>query len=149
MSQAANTFWINRVNPIARTSSDERRRVAIHRSIDGLVIMIILAASAICVSVYYRTQSELAAAVAKREATINRVDQLRIETEKLESEVKGLKNDPRLIESFARQDLGLVRAGEVVIKIDQSRKATESRLKERGPSNLTSRNNSSYTAISN
>ncbi|HKY04162.1 MAG TPA: septum formation initiator family protein [Blastocatellia bacterium] len=120
-----------------------------HRSIDGLVIMIILAASAICVSVYYRTQSELAAAVAKHEATINRVDQLRIETEKLESEVKGLKSDPRLIESFARQDLGLVRAGEVVIKIDQTRKSTASRSGEREPSNLTSRNNSSYTAISN
>lgn len=59
-----------------------------------------------------RTQSEI------RKVQAN-LDQLSKENEALEQEVKDLKSDPRLIEKIARDDLGLARPGEVIIRIPQ------------------------------
>lgn len=47
------------------------------------------------------------------------LDQLTKENAALEQEVKDLKSDPRLIEKIARDDLGLARPGEVIIRIPQ------------------------------
>lgn len=59
-----------------------------------------------------RTQSE----IKKVQANL---DKLSKENETLEQEVKDLKSDPRLIERIARDDLGLARPGEVIIRIPQ------------------------------
>jgi cell division protein FtsB len=48
------------------------------------------------------------------------IDQLNKENLQLEEEVKDLKSDPRKIEKIARDELGLARPGEVIIKIPQS-----------------------------
>ena len=45
------------------------------------------------------------------------LDKLSKENEALEQEVKDLKSDPKLIEKIARDDLGLARPGEVIIRI--------------------------------
>ena len=42
------------------------------------------------------------------------------ENVQLEEEVKELKSDPHKIEKIARDELGLARPGEVIIKIPQS-----------------------------
>jgi cell division protein FtsB len=47
------------------------------------------------------------------------LDQLSKENATLEQEVKDLKTDPRLIEKIARDDLGLARPGEIIIRIPQ------------------------------
>jgi cell division protein FtsB len=47
------------------------------------------------------------------------LDQLSKENATLEQEVKDLKSDPRLIEKIARDDLGLARPGEIIIRIPQ------------------------------
>src|SRR5690348_8450446 len=59
-----------------------------------------------------RTQSE----IKKVQANL---DKLGRENAALEQEVKDLKSDPRLIEKIARDDLGLARPGEVIIRIPQ------------------------------
>lgn len=59
-----------------------------------------------------RTQSEIKKVKAD-------IDQLSKENEALEQEVKDLKSDPRLIEKIARDDLGLARPGETIIRIPQ------------------------------
>jgi cell division protein FtsB len=46
--------------------------------------------------------------------------QLNEENLRLEQEVKELKTDPHKIEKIARDELGLARPGEVIIKIPQS-----------------------------
>jgi cell division protein FtsB len=79
--------------------------------------MVILAASAICVSVYTRTNSEYEAATVKHKSVAGRVEELRVETERKEREVYMLKTDPEIIESCARQELGLVRSNDIVIKL--------------------------------
>lgn len=48
------------------------------------------------------------------------LDQLNKENEQLEQEVRELKTDPRKIEKIARDELGLARPGEVIIKIPRS-----------------------------
>jgi len=48
------------------------------------------------------------------------IDQLNKENLKLEQQVKELKSDPHKIEKIARDELGLARPGEVIIKIPQS-----------------------------
>jgi cell division protein FtsL len=47
------------------------------------------------------------------------LEQLSKENAALEQETKDLKSDPRLIEKIARDDLGLARPGEIIIRIPQ------------------------------
>ncbi|MGB7282421.1 MAG: septum formation initiator family protein [Candidatus Acidiferrum sp.] len=47
------------------------------------------------------------------------LEQLSKENTALEKETKDLKSDPRLIEKIARDDLGLARPGEIIIRIPQ------------------------------
>ena len=47
------------------------------------------------------------------------LNQLTKENAVLEQEVKDLKSDPQLIERIARDELGLVRSGEMIIRIPQ------------------------------
>ncbi|MEW6212631.1 MAG: septum formation initiator family protein [Acidobacteriota bacterium] len=120
MSQAANTILINRVN--SQSKAGALVNVPYHRLIDALVLMILLAAVAICSSVYLRGRAELNAAITKHEATSRKVEGLSIEIERLRRDIDRLKHDPRMIETIARQKLGLIGQGDVVIKIkpDQS-----------------------------
>jgi cell division protein FtsL len=55
------------------------------------------------------------------------IARLNKENAELSQEVKALKTDPRKIESIARDELGLARPGEVIIKIpkDQQLKTSE------------------------
>ena len=48
------------------------------------------------------------------------LDQLNKENSQLEQEVKELKTDPHKIEKIARDELGLAKPGEVIIKIPRS-----------------------------
>jgi cell division protein FtsL len=59
-----------------------------------------------------RTQSEITKVKAD-------LDQLSKENAELAQEVKDLNSDPRLIEKIARDDLGLARPGEIIIRIPQ------------------------------
>jgi cell division protein FtsB len=49
------------------------------------------------------------------------IDRINKENIQLAEEVKALKSDPRAIEKIAREDLGLAKDGEVIIKIPQER----------------------------
>jgi cell division protein FtsB len=60
-----------------------------------------------------RTQQEI------KKVTKN-LDQLNKENSELEQEVRELKTDPHKIEKIARDELGLARPGEVIIKIPRS-----------------------------
>jgi cell division protein FtsL len=48
------------------------------------------------------------------------IQQLNKENAQLQQEVRDLKTDPRKIEKIARDELGLAKPGEVIIKIPQS-----------------------------
>lgn len=151
MSQAANTFWVNRSRFSSKENPIAKRQVRFRHLIDGLVLMIILAATATCVSVYLRTRVELGAAAARHKTAAEQVEELRLQAERLEREVGRLSSDARMIESYARHDLGFVRSGEVVIKIENGQRATgimaESKRAE--TLSLTPQTAESYTEPSN
>ncbi|HXG68513.1 MAG TPA: septum formation initiator family protein [Blastocatellia bacterium] len=117
MSQAAHTFYGSRVQTPARAIA--RRGVAFSFPLDGFIIMVILAASFLCVSVYRRSSAEIEAARVKHQEAAARVESLRVETERLERRAKQLRTDARALEAEARRALGLVRPGDVVIKIER------------------------------
>jgi len=119
LSQAANTFWVNRFSSSVGVNLAEKRKERFRRVADALILMIILAAVAICVSIYLRARSELSAAVLKQQAAAERLEELKIQVERREREVYLLKNDSRAIETLARQKFGFVREGDLVIKLPE------------------------------
>jgi cell division protein FtsB len=121
--------------------------------LDALVLAVILAATGLCVSVYFRANAELRSAESRYQSAVDRVADLKRENEKLEREVEQLKSDPAMIEAVAREKLGLIRPGEIVIKIGQEEEASGSgvvkiRAGEEG-SSLTPRMGDRYTQASN
>lgn len=124
MSQAANTLLINGAGPPSKAVSIARRLVLSHHAVDAVILMVVLAATAICATVYLRTSAEFRAAQNKHQAAATRVEQLKIDVDKLEREIHMLKTDPRTIESYARRNLGAVREGDVIIKIRTEEKET-------------------------
>jgi cell division protein FtsB len=122
LSQVANTFWddrVERVGAAVKVSPVVKRRVRARRLVDAIILTIILAAAATCVSVYSRARTELDSALVRHEAAGVKVEDLTIRVQKLERDVKQLRTDSRVIELFARQRFGFVRSGDVVIKVSQ------------------------------
>jgi cell division protein FtsL len=71
-----------------------------------------------------RTQDEI------RKVKAN-LDALSKENAALAQEVKDLNSDPRLIEKIARDDLGLARPGEIIIRIPQGQTFEQSPVLKR------------------
>lgn len=152
MSQAANTFWDERVERAAASAEASpvaKRRVRARRLVDAIILTIILAAAATCVSVYTRARAELGAALNKHEAAGEKVQDLTIRVEKLERDVLRLRTDSRVIELFARQKFGFVRSGDVVIKLAQDQSDAARKDGEVRVANLTPRLSEAYTDASN
>jgi len=159
LSQVANTFWddrVERVGAAVRVSPEAKRRVRARRLVDAIILTIVLAAAATCVSVYSRGRAELTGAQMKHAAAGEKLEDLTIKVQKLERDVKQLRTDSRVIELFARQKFGFVRSGDVVIKIsqDQTDSATseDARTTDLRPvrvANLTRRSSEVYTDASN
>jgi hypothetical protein len=82
------------------------------------LLILCAAAAATWVSIEMRTRLERAKQ--KNHQATQRVEQLQIEAERIEKELRLLETDPAFLESFARVELGLVRPGDVVIKLDPS-----------------------------
>ena len=160
MSQAANTFWddrVERVDAAAKVSPVAKRQVRARRFVDAIILTVILASAATCVSVYSRARVELDGVLVKHEAAGEKFEDLTIRVQKLERDVKRLRTDSRVIELFARQKFGFVRSGDVVIKVSQdqgdaSTGATNTGATEARPirmANLTPRSSEVYTDASN
>lgn len=56
------------------------------------------------------------------EQTRARRAQLELENDQLRREIRGLRDDPSVIEDIAREDLGMVREDEIVIRIERTGK---------------------------
>ena len=129
MSQAANTFWDSRVERVgaervgarvggvAKVKPIAKQRDRSRLLVDAVILTIVLASGATCISIYLKARGELDAARTKHSAASEKFEDLTIKVQKLERDVNQLKNDSRVIEQVARQKFGFVRAGDVVIKV--------------------------------
>lgn len=108
----------------AKPSLEERIRVLLQqygRTMLGLLVAVMIVHDVFGTHGFLamrRTQSE----IRKVQADL---DKLSKENEALEQEVKDLKSDPKMIEKIARDDLGLARPGEVIIRIPQGQRLEE------------------------
>ncbi|HEV8482687.1 MAG TPA: septum formation initiator family protein [Blastocatellia bacterium] len=157
MGQVANTFWVDEASAAPATTrlrALARRRSRVRRMIDALVCAVILAATGLCVSVYYRAHGELAGAMLRHQSAADRVAELKRVNERLAREVEQLKSDPRMIEAMARERLGFVRPGDVVIRIGEEADESSAAIVKIGASDnvrasLTPRIGDRYTQASN
>ena len=101
---------------IAKVSAEEKIRSLIRhygRGLLGLLVLVMIVHDVFGTHGFLamrRTQNEIKKVKAD-------IDALSKENAVLEQEVKDLNSDPRLIEKIARDDLGLARPGEIIIRI--------------------------------
>ena len=137
MSKVANTYWVDdRIRSqhvVPRTAStlpsvrelsldligtraEVRRRGGV---IPSWVIfgMIILATSALCVTVTMRTHAQMRTASDQNMRIKHDIDALRRGNATLERDIQLLQNDPRAIESAARS-LNMVRSNEIIVPVE-------------------------------
>ncbi|PYP89182.1 MAG: hypothetical protein DMF61_04235 [Blastocatellia bacterium AA13] len=146
LSQAANRYSRkpSSGSRVLRSGAGSRSRNRKTRDyMDGLIAIVMIAAAAACVSFYLRTRSELETAQAKRSAQARKLERLQVETERVGNEIERLRSDPKFIELVARQRLGMIRQGDVIIRLDDRPDQSPK------PARLTLENGSDYTANSN
>jgi len=101
---------------IAKRTAEEKLRSLMRqygRGLLGLLVLVMIVHDVFGTHGFLamrRTQNEIKKVKADLEA-------LSKENAVLEQEVKDLNSDPRLIEKIARDDLGLARPGEIIIRI--------------------------------
>lgn len=82
--------------------------------------MVMLAAIGICYSFYHQMRAELDAARVEHSRVAAEAATLQVENERIAAEIDALRHDPEMIEFAARQHLGMVRPGEVVLSVGRS-----------------------------
>jgi cell division protein FtsB len=137
-SRVVNTYWVDeriksqRALPRANASMASVQQMSMDligtrtevRRRGGIVpswvvfAMIILATSAVCVTVNMRTFAKVNVAAGQFATMQTDVEALRSVNEALKVEVQKLRTDPRTIESEARMRLNMVRSNEFVVPVE-------------------------------
>lgn len=138
MSKAVNTYWVDSrldaqrvtarplpsfapVRDLSReiigTPAEVRRRGGL---IPAWVFfgMIFLATLAFCVTVNVRSSSELSTSAEQYQKISGDIEKLRKTNATLGLEIRRLREDPRTIESAARERLNMIRPNEIVVPIE-------------------------------
>jgi len=138
LSKAVNTYWVDSrldaqrvtarplpsfapVRDLSReiigTPAEVRRRGGL---IPAWVFfgMIFLATLAFCVTVNVRSRSELSTSAEQYQKISGEIEKLRKTNATLGLEIRRLREDPRTIESAARERLNMIRPNEIVVPIE-------------------------------
>jgi len=138
LNRVANTYWVDermraqRIAPRAASSFAPVREISLDiigtraeiRRRGGIIPswvifgMIILATFSVCVTVTVRTRAIMNTASEQYVRIENDVEVLRNFNHALRLEVEQLRNNPRAIESAARNRLNMVRANEIVVPVE-------------------------------
>ena len=138
MSKAANTYWIDsRLNaqrvtaralpsfaPVRDISREIIGTPAEVRRRGGLVPawvffgMIFCATLALCFTVNMRSRSELSSSAEQHQRISAEIQTLTKTNASLGLEIRRLREDPRTIESAARERLNMIRPNEIVVPIE-------------------------------
>jgi cell division protein FtsB len=136
VSRVANTYWVDerirsqRVAP--RTNSTSVQEITVEligtraevRRRGGIIPswvlfgMVLLAISAVCLTVNMRTRAKAQLANVQLSSIEAEVQSLRTVNQTLKSQVDKLKTDPRTIELAARSRLNMVRSNEYVVPVE-------------------------------
>ena len=134
MGQALESLWNRRQAGLAGVRSVEAVRARSRRLPSVIVVMAAVMLIVGCLSCYNQTRLELKAATAERQAEALRVDDLKIQTQRVAAQIERLKSDPRAVEALARQNLGFVRRGEILLRIRPDEHGLGDTMAGAGPS---------------
>ena len=81
--------------------------------------MVLMAAIGICFSFYHQMRAELEAARVEHARVTAEKAAVQVDNERIAAEITALRTDPEVIERTARQQLGMVRPGEMVVSISR------------------------------
>ncbi len=87
-----------------------------------LMLALMAAPVILCLMTLWATNRELRTALEDHRQTEAEVQQLRIETERLKEEIRGLREDRQVIERIAREELHMLRPDEVIISFPDAQK---------------------------
>jgi cell division protein FtsB len=79
---------------------------------------ILLATTAICGTVIFRSRAELRASSSQRQIVEAEIQNLRLMNQELRQDIQKLTQDPNAIEFAARERLGMVKATDIVVTMD-------------------------------
>lgn len=96
------------------TNTDAPARTDSSRPVLGATVLLVLALLAIAA---LKSSRDLEAARARERSLETRIAATRARSEKLQARIERLKHDPGMLERLAREDLGLVRPGDVIIEL--------------------------------
>lgn len=65
-----------------------------------------------------RSYRELAVQRARQEALVSRISESRARIESLERQIELLRSDPGTLERFAREELGMAKPGDIVVRLE-------------------------------
>ncbi len=133
MNRVANSYRVS-ARPVNRVAISQTGPATVLRThattVDGLARgaiafvpswiylgMILLAASAICVTVNLRGSAEAKSAARQLQQLTTDVDAMHKSNAQLELQVRQITTDPAIIESAARVRLGMVRPTDIVVPI--------------------------------
>lgn len=126
MDQAIQPSWNNRqeaellgIRSVRAVRARSRRLPSV--IVVMLAVMLILG----CLSCYRQTKSELKAALAQTQSEALRVNNLQLQIQRVQAQIERLKSDPKSIEMMARENLGFIRRGEIVVRIRPDEDSSE------------------------
>jgi cell division protein FtsB len=96
------------------TSTEAPARSDSFRPVLGATVLLVLALLAIA---GLKSSRDLEAAKARERLLEKRIAETRAESERLRVRIDRLRHDPGMLERLAREDLGMVRPGDVIIEL--------------------------------
>jgi cell division protein FtsB len=137
LNRLGNTYWLSNRKLTQRVAVQELPRLPVRelsrelfpatlgslRLVPSwiLLAMILIATLGICATVVMRSRAELKASSSQFDRMTFQVDALRRSNASLQVEIQRMTNDPGMIESVARERLGMVRPNEIVVPVESIR----------------------------
>lgn len=131
MNRVGNTYWLGNRQVTERVAAQalptlpvrDLSRELIPATLGGLrlvpswifLAMILLATLGICSTVIMRSKAELRASSLQFDQMTSEIDAMRRSNASLQVEIRRMTSDPAMIESVARERLGMVRPNDIVV----------------------------------
>jgi len=137
LNRVGNTYWLSNRQVTQRVAAQalptlpvrELSRELIPATLGGLrlvpswifLAMILIATLGICSTVIIRSRAELKASSLQFDRMTSEIDAVRRSNASLQVEIRRMTSDPAMIESAARERLGMVRPTDIVVPMESVR----------------------------
>ena len=134
MNRVGNTYWLSNRHLTERVATQalptapisELAREWLPATVDWLrlvptwifLAMILIATLGICSTVIMRSRAELTASSVEYGRMTSEIESLRRTNNSLQGEIRRMASDPGMIESTARERLGMVRPNDIVVPLE-------------------------------